>query len=783
MNRAPIMAGVAGSLGRIARLRFTSLRTRITVLYASLFVMVLAVIVTLAGSGLNQFAELAATRDLAANARVFDDILATRGRQMSTQAGVLARDFGFRGAVGTGDTATIASALSSLQARARSDTAFVVTLEGEVLTAGENVIPATAGLLARLERGESQGIIVSGEGLALAAAAPIEAPDLIGWLVISQRLNRAELDLLVELAPIALEARVVQARGLPRWLQSAGVGSVTRREEAEPSLYYVAKLAQLQDGIAPRLVLRHSLEQSLAEFARIKSLLWILAGGGLVLVLCLSWQVARSVTEPLKQLDEATRRIGQGRDIALGIDTDDEIGRLARNFVGMAEAIEEREWQIHIGLHDSLTGLATRKLFVERLGFALEKADLSQHLFLAFIDLDNFKVVNDTLGHPAGDALLRAVADQLRTDFPEALIARFGGDEFAIMFDELPSTAQFQQLAERLQKSLIASITVEGQKADCSASVGIAVAPADGQDVGTLMKRADLALYRAKDKGKATFHFFEPALDAHERTRNETEKEMRAAIERGEFELAYQPIYSLSDHSITGFEALVRWHHPQRGLVSPREFIGLAEETGVILPLGEWVIREACRQASTWPEHLTVSVNITPRHFHYRGLANTILQALSNTGLSPDRLEIELTEAIFTADTAKTTSTLKSLRALGVRISLDDFGTGYSTLHYLRAFPFDRIKIDKTFVDDLSREGTDSHAVIRAITTLADALGMATLAEGVEDAAQRETLRREGCQTAQGYLFSEPIAAENIPNLLGEDNQRHRQHAANENWP
>jgi Double sensory domain of two-component sensor kinase len=281
MKRAPILAALAGSLERVVGLRFRSLRTRITVLYASLFVVVLAAIVSLAGSGLNQFAELAATRDLAANARVFDDILATRGRQMSTQAEVLARDFGFRGAVGTGDTPTIASALSSLQARARSDTAFVMTLEGEVLTAGEDEIAATTELLARLEQGESQGIIVSDEGLALAAAAPIEAPDLIGWLVISQRLNRAELDRLVELAPIALEARVVQASDLPGWLQSAGVGSVTRREKTEPSLYYVAKLAQLQDGIAPRLVLRHSLEQSLAEFARIKGLLWILSGGAL----------------------------------------------------------------------------------------------------------------------------------------------------------------------------------------------------------------------------------------------------------------------------------------------------------------------------------------------------------------------------------------------------------------------------------------------------------------------------------------------------------------------
>lgn len=770
----PIAKHVQSLAKRLEALRFGSLRTRVAVLYGSLFAIVLALIVSMAASGLTRFAELSATRDLATNARVFDEILAARGEQISNQADVLARDFGFREAVETNDRPTIASALSSLQARARADAAFVLTLDGKTLSADQAGIPATNGLWARLEKGENRGIILSDEGLALAAAARIETPDLIGWLVISQRLNRAELDRLVELAPIALEARVVDARKLPGWLQAAGAGKVTKREEAEPALYYVANLPVLQDGIAPRLVLRHSLEQSLAEFSQLKGMLLILAFGGIGLVLCLSWQVARSVTEPLKQLDEATRRIGQGREIALGIDRDDEIGRLARNFIDMAEAIEERERQIHIGLHDSLTGLASRKLFVERLGLALTQASAERQLLLAFVDLDNFKVVNDTLGHPAGDALLRAVADQLRADFPDAIIARFGGDEFAIMIDELGRGADFNRLAESLKSSLIASIPVEGQKADCSASIGIAIAPDDGQDVSLLMKRADLALYCAKNKGKATFHFFEPELDAHARLRSETEKEMRAAIDRGEFALAYHPIYSLEDRRITGFEALVRWHHPERGLVSPGEFIGMAEETGIILPLGDWVLREACRQASTWPDELIVSVNITPRHFNHPSLPTNIVQALLESGLPARRLEIEVTESIFTADTVKVTAMLDAIRTLGVRISLDDFGTGYSTLHYLRAFPFERIKIDKTFVDELGHASGNGHAVVRAITTLADALGIGTLAEGVEDVVQLEALEREGCSSIQGYLFSKPLSAAEVAALLHEERERSR---------
>ena len=761
-------------LARVVGLRFGSLRARIAVLYASLFAVVLALVVSLAVGGLTHFAQLSATRDLAANARVFDEILATRARQIDDQAEVLARDFGFREAVATNDAPTIASALTSLQARVRSDATFVLTLDGEVLAADQKGIPGTEELWARLDEGESRGIIQLDNGLALAAASPIEAPDLIGWLVISQRLDRAELDRLVELAPIELEASVVEARELPDWLQTARAGKVIERDEEDPALYYVSDLSVLQDGITPRLVLRHSLEKALAQFAWINWLLILLAMGGIVLVIGLSWQVARSVTEPLQQLDEATRRIGQRRQIALGIDTDDEIGRLARSFVNMAEAIEERERQIHIGLHDSLTGLASRKLFVERLGLALSQTREDSRLLLAFIDLDNFKVVNDTLGHPAGDALLRAVADRLRSDFPDALIARFGGDEFALMIDELDDRADLNALAERLKSSLVASMPIEGQEADCAASIGIAVAPADSNEVSTLMKRADLALYRAKEKGKATYHFFEPELDAHARLRSQTEQEMRAALERGEFELVYHPLYSLAEKRITGFEALVRWHHQSRGLVLPGEFIALAEETGLILPLGEWVLREACQQASAWPDDLTVSVNITPKHFNYSGLPSTIVQALSNSGLAAHRLEIEVTESIFTADTVKTTAILSAIRNLGVRISLDDFGTGYSTLHYLRNFPFDKIKIDKTFVDDLIKTGSNGHAVIRAITTLADALGMATLAEGVEDLIQLEALESEGCQNIQGYLFSKPVTADEVAGLLHKDAGSHR---------
>lgn len=752
---------------RLTALRFGTLSTRIALLYAGLFALVLGVVVSLAAGGLSRFGEASAARDLAANARVFDEILAARARQMGDQAGVLARDFGFREAVATDDAPTIASALASLEGRVRSDMAFVLTLEGEVLAADASGVPAPETLWTRLDEGGTRGIIASDKGLALAAAAPIEAPDLIGWLVIAQPLDRAELDRLVELAPIDLEAQVAEARTQPEWLRKAAANAVFEREAAgERSLYHVSELAVLQDDITPRLVLRHDLAQSLAAYASLKWWLTALAAGGIVLVLGLSWKVARSVTEPLQQLDEATRLIGEGREVSLKVETDDEIGRLAGSFNQMVAAIEERERQIiHVGLHDGLTGLPNRKLFAEQLGNVLTRRRDAEQVMVAYIDIDDFKMVNDTLGHPAGDALLRMVAEHLKEDLPDALIARLGGDEFAVLIDGIDEQASLGKLADRLLACFNRPVEINGQAASSSASIGIALAPGDGEDGTTLMKNADLALYRAKREGKATYHFFEPALDEAARQRRQLELDLRAAIKEGGFELNFQPLYSLAEKRLTGFEALIRWNHPKRGRVSPVEFIPLAEETGLIVPIGEWVLREACHQASTWPDDVSVAVNVSPKQFAATGIAATVLSALSASGLAPHRLELEITESIFIADVDATLATLHSLRNLGVKIALDDFGTGYSSLSYLRSFPFDKVKIDKSFVEDLGTSG-NGHAVIRAITTLAAALGMQTLAEGVEDVAQFEVLEREGCQNIQGYLFSRPVAADAVAELL-----------------
>ena len=763
MSHSPTIHSIAA---RLKDFRFGSLSVRIAVIYGIVFAAVLALVLIIAGSGLSRFGENSAARDLQANALVFEEILDLRAGQLNQSAEVLARDFGFREAVATGDAETIASALTSLKSRSGTGAAFVLTLDGEVLGSGDSGLSDPESLWYSLDAGKSRGIIETQGKMALAAASPILAPDLIGWLVIAQPLDRAELDRLVELAPIELEANVERASTEPNWIAEHPVNAVFERSDDERRLYHVSDLPVLQDGIAPHLVLSHSLTGSLASLRDLQWLLTALAIFGIWIVIVLSWRVARSVTSPLKKLDAATRALGEGREVQLKIETHNEIGRLAESFNAMVGAIEEREREIiHVGLHDGLTGLPNRKLFTEQLSSAISRRRASERLMIAYVDLDDFKVINDSLGHPAGDALLRKVSSNLRETFPDALIARLGGDEFAILIDNLGEGENFAGRAEKLLRNVCRPIMLDGQQAECSASIGIAIAPGDGTDGMTLMKNADLALYRAKHEGKSSVQFFEPALDEAARLRRQTEIDLRTGLKEGQFELYFQPLYSIHKKRVIGFEALLRWNHPARGMVNPAEFIPLAEETGLILPIGEWVVREACYQAASWPSDISVAVNVSPKQFTYPGLSNTILQALSSSGLEPSRLELEITESIFIADVEKTMATLHGLRSLGVRIALDDFGTGYSSLSYLRSFPFDKVKIDRSFVEDLRGDG-NGHAVVRAITTLAQALGMETLAEGVEDVGQFEALEREGCQYIQGFLFSKPIAANLVSEMI-----------------
>ena len=758
---------MTGALKRIDRLRFGSLKLRIAVLYTALFAAVMTVIVLLAAAGLSRFAEESASRDLSANARVFDELLSLRAQQMRNSADVLAHDFGFREAVATEDSATIDSALLSLRDRSNTEAAFVVGLDGTLLASGEARIGSPEALWYPLDEGHDHGIIKLGDQFALAAAAPITAPDTLGWLVIAQPLDARELERLTRFAAIDLGAVVKSAANLPPFLADKASDAIVEHDQNDARyLYHVSAITTLEQGLEPRLVLRHSLTATLASYLELRNLLILLGLVALAAVVAVSWRVALTVTSPLQKLDEATRLISEGRDVKLTVDTDDEIGRLASSFNVMVAAIDERERQIvHAGLHDVLTKLPNRKLFTEQLDLAVDQLRSGERLMVVQVDLDGFKTINETLGFDMGDALLRDTAQHLKREFPEVLCARLGSDEFAILVENIESDGQLADIADRIHACLQRTVNLDGRPLETTASVGIAIAPDDGTEGGGLMKNAELALARGKNDGKGTSQFFERSLDEKARLRRQMEFDLREALRAGEFELYFQPLYSLQREELTGFEALIRWPHSERGLITPAEFIPLAEDSGLIVPLGEWVMREACRQAATWPEELSVAVNVSPKQFTDSRLAETVLQALSASGLSPARLELEITESIFIADVEETLATLHSLRRLGVRIALDDFGTGYSSLSYLRSFPFDKVKIDQSFVAALGSDRS-SHAVIRAITTLAQALGMETLAEGVECQEQVEVLRREGCQNVQGYLYSRPVPGNQIASLL-----------------
>ncbi len=416
---------------------------------------------------------------------------------------------------------------------------------------------------------------------------------------------------------------------------------------------------------------------------------------------------------------------------------------------------------------DPLTGLPNRLLLRERLQEALGRLRRSREgCAVLLIDLDRFKPVNDTLGHPMGDALLKKVADRLRSTVrPTDTVARIGGDEFVILQTGVREASDTQALARRLVDLVGRTYMVDGHLLTIGASVGVALAPGDGSEADTLLKNADLALYRAKLDGRATYRFFEPEMDARMQARRRLELDMRQALARREFQLHYQPQLQLEGNRLVGCEALIRWQHPVRGTVSPLDFIPLAEEIGLIVPIGEWVMRQACRDAVTWPAPLSVAVNVSPAQFKSERLVEMVMSALAASGLPATRLEVEITEGVLLQESERTLQTLHRLRELGVRVSMDDFGTGYSSLSYLRSFPFDKIKIDRSFVSDLS-SNRDGEAIIRAIAGLGKSLGMTTVAEGVETPDQLERIRAEGCTDVQGYLISRPISAAEVLKFL-----------------
>ncbi len=765
--------------------RFQTLRGRLAVLYTGMFAAALTVLAVTAQVMIWTHARSSVTAELAASASVYDGLWALRAKTLTGTADVLAHDFGFRTAVGTGDRATIESALATLRARAGVESAMLVEPDGHVIGADHVLAPVVTRLPDRMRGTRRDAVVVSRDRLYRVVVSPVMAPMQIGSVVLALPLDGAEMRGLERLSAIPLTATMLYRDGRGTWRTADGSvppggevdalvdGARTDRRLAMLTLpdgraFAIAKPLAGPDGRADAaLLIRYPLQAAMAPYLPLQLGLALAGLIGFALMVIGSLRLALTITRPLHALDAAARALEEGARTEVAVDGDDEIGRLAQSFNRMSRGIVERERRIaHLAFHDTLTGLPNRASFRHALQQALARtARTSEQVAVLCLDLDGFKGVNDTLGHPVGDALLCSIGELLSRLAPDALVSRLGGDEFAIILAGRLDPDRPRGLAQAILDAAAVPVAAAGHRIATGVSIGIALSPVDAADPDQLLKNADLALYRAKKDGRGVFRFFEEALDIAARKRRQLELDLREALVTGQFRLNFQPIYSLKADRVGGFEALLRWNHPTRGEVSPLEFIPVAEDTGLILGIGEWVMHEACREAAGWPDHVRIAINVSPLQFRSNGFLAVILQALARSGLPPARLEIEITESVFLDGKDHVLAMLHQLRAMGVRVALDDFGTGYSSLSYLRSFPFDKIKIDRSFVTDIAADA-GSAAIVCAIVDLAVALHMETTAEGVEDDEQLTRLRDQGCDSVQGYLLSRPVEAEAIAHLL-----------------
>jgi len=768
---------------------FRSLSARLTVQFALLFAAAMLAV----SAALYTFIAGSASREvesqLQSSGAVYDRLWQQRAHELQNAAQLLSRDFGFRAAVATGDEATMRSALGNAAARLKVRTAFIVTADGRVSAIDPTVrANEVARLWDPLDSGKLTGVAVLAGRPRQLVAAPIMAPTLIGWVVFAADLDQREMRSLERLSAIPLHAAVL-AKGSGTWAEAAGsmstlspssaalaqdhigrAAAFEMRVAGTPSITLAKPLPTFSEDERAILLLAYPKAEALADARKLQLALGLMTLLGLLAVAVATWRAAGKITQPLARLDEAAGRLASGEHVQVRVRGSDELARLAQSFNDMVGKIAEREQRItQLAFNDVLTGLPNRTMFQQQLEQSFRASEGSGGLFaLHCLDLDQFKVINDTLGHPAGDALLIEAGKRVQAAAKGHFVARLGGDEFVVLQTVGEDRNAIDRLARDILEAMAQPLTIDSNELVPSTSIGIAISPDDGADGETLLRNADLALYRAKEAGRGTFAFFEESLNERAQQRRQLETDLRVALDLGQLELHYQPLFDLEQNRVCSFEALLRWNHPTRGQISPVEFIPVAEDTGLIVPIGAWVIREACNRAASWPEHIRIAVNVSPVQFHRGSLNETILRALAVSGLAPGRLEVEITESIFLEGGDATLKLLHSLRSLGVRVALDDFGTGYSSLSYLQSFPFDKLKIDRSFIQNLlTREGAS--AIVRAITELAHALNIETTAEGVEETAQLMELRAHGCSSVQGFLFAEPMTAADVERLFRED--------------
>ena len=604
-------------------------------------------------------------------------------------------------------------------------------------------------------------------------------------VLIGHRLLKADEPILAEF--FALTARSVAVLSNGGWVSGAGVrppaATLLGLRTADPAAgdpQYVSRCVELwSDALMCALASASELRQLTNQLVEIggsqtRSLtIWLLllATASILTFVLICLVISRQITSPLVEITRAVSAGAKGEwGLAIsGTARHDEVGDIARAVevfkTNAIELLAKKSELTRLARTDVLTGLSNRTVFREALDRGLALSAAGRPMAVFYLDLDHFKTINDTLGHPMGDALLKAVAQRLQDCEQEGdLVCRLGGDEFAVVQCEAGSKEAIAARATDLVEALSEPYHVQGHELVIATSIGIAVAPGDGTDPDVLLKCADLALYRAKAEGRRMFRFFEPAMDSDLRARRGLERDLRRAFAKEEFKLVYQPILSLATNRVCAFEALLRWPHPEHGLIPPDKFIPVAEEIGLIVPITEWVLKTACMEARRWPQHIRVAVNLSPVQFRRRHPLQPIIHALAVSKLPANRLEVELTESLFLQAQKATVEALHELRAFGVRVAMDDFGTGYSALSYLRNFPFDKIKIDRSFINGLGQR--DAEAIVELIARLGARLDMATVAEGVETEEQLAKLRALGCSEAQGYLFSRPVPAAEVPETI-----------------
>jgi diguanylate cyclase (GGDEF)-like protein len=765
--------------------RFRHLRTKLSVLYAGLFAVALIGLAIVAQVMIWTNARESVRAALVTSGTVYDRLWALRSQSLIASADVLSRDFGFRAAVATGDRPTIASALANIGQRAGASAAYVVDQNGDVTGPSGTLAATIARFPFAIEDGPRDSVLAVDGRVYRLILSPVMAPTQVGLVVLAVPLDGAEMRSLERLSAIPLIATMMRRDAKGGWHavdgsvpdsraidalidQSRSSRALTTLALPQGRAFALAKpLAGAGGHPQAAILVRYPLDAALAPYRPVQIGIWLAGLAGLILVLVGSGWLAKSIAQPIAALDAAAKALEEGSRAQAVIEGDDEIGRLAASFNRMSAGILERENRIsHLAFHDALTGLPNRAFFRQSLDQAIVQiARTGGQIAVLCLDLDRFKLINDSLGHPVGDALLKAVGRLLLECAPDGLVSRLGGDEFAIILSGQFAEDRPRAVAQGILDAMREPVETGEHQIATTASIGIAVGPSDGDSAEHLLKNADLALYRAKQDGRGVFRFFEPALDAAARKRRRIELDLRDALREGQFKLNYQPVFDLKADRIGGFEALLRWHHPTRGLIPPIEFIPIAEDTGLIVAIGEWVLHEACRQATLWPEHVRVAVNVSPLQFRNSGFQAIVLQALARSGLASNRLEIEITESVFLDGDGPVVTLLHKLRAMGIRVALDDFGTGYSSLSYLRSFPFDKIKIDRSFVIPIAHDPSAA-AIVRAIIDLATALHMETTAEGVEDTDQLACLRGEGCGNIQGYLFSRPVESGQVAGLM-----------------